>query len=147
MWEQYVLCIFSALLQPSTLLISRAIAILKNNHIFTEIFSNWISHDNYLFSLLYSIIIDILDFIDFMNYIEFYRIYRLYKDALIFLKILFKLVPLWEHYWVFVERDIWSLVVVFNCLIVKKITSLLAKHKVAWKSWWNFSGCHYKKLT
>ena len=49
----------------------RAIAILKNNHIFTEIFSNWISHDNYLFSLLYSIIMDILDFKDFMDYIEF----------------------------------------------------------------------------
>ena len=49
----------------------RAIAILKNNHIFTEIFSNLISHDNYLFSLLYSIIMDILDFKDFMDYIEF----------------------------------------------------------------------------
>ena len=49
----------------------RAIAILKNNHIFTEIFSNWISHDNYLFSLLYSIIMDILDFMDYIEFIEF----------------------------------------------------------------------------
>ena len=49
----------------------RAIAILKNNHIFTEIFSNWISHDNYLISLLYSIIMDILDFMDYIEFIEF----------------------------------------------------------------------------
>ena len=49
----------------------RAIAILKNNHIFTEIFSNLISHDNYLFSLLYSIIMDILDFMDYIEFIEF----------------------------------------------------------------------------
>ena len=46
-------------------------AMMKNNHLFREIFSNWISHDNYLISLLYSIIMDILDFKDFMDYIEF----------------------------------------------------------------------------